>query len=103
MAVQLNETDARANFGDVLGQVCRDQIPVVIEREGKPVAVLISPEQWEDFQQLLKERMFEAVDRLQKLNEDTDPDEVERVVTEEVEEVRRERYERRQQQARRGA
>ena len=94
--------DARANFSDMLSQVYYGQEPVIVERKGKPVAVLISPEQWERYQQQTKDRLFEAIDRLQERNRDADPDEVERDVTEVVEEVRRERYER-QHQTGRGA
>jgi prevent-host-death family protein len=101
MAIRLSEADVAARLGDVLGRVCQDEIPTIIERDGQPVAVLISPAQWDDFQKVLMDRFFEAVDRIRALNEDTDPDEVERIVTEVVEEVRQENYERRQQQARR--
>ena len=94
--------DARANFSDVLSQVCYGQEPVIVEHKGKPVAVLISPEQWERYQQQTKDRLFEAIDRLQERNRDADPEEVEREVSEVVEEVRRERYER-QHQTGRGA
>ena len=94
--------DARANFSDVLSQVYYGQEPVIVERKGKPVAVLISPEQWERYQQQTKDRLFEAIDRLQERNRDADPEEVEREVSEVVEEVRRERYER-QHQTGRGA
>ncbi len=99
---RLAAKDARANFSDVLSRVYYGQEPVIVERKGKPVAVLISPEQWERYQQQTKDRLFEAIDRLQEQNRDADPEEVERDVTEAVEEVRRERYER-QHQTGRGA
>ncbi len=102
MPKRLAVKDARANFSDVLSQVYYGQEPVIVERKGKPVAVLISPEQWERYQQQTKDRLFEAIDRLQEQNRDADPEEVERDVTEAVEEVRRERYER-QHQTGRGA
>ena len=103
MPKRLAVKDARANFSDVLSQVYYGQEPVIVERKGKPVAVLISPEQWERYQQQTKERLFEAIDRLQERNRDVDPAEVERDVTEAVEEVRRERYERQQPTTGRGA
>ena len=76
---------------------------MIFEKSGRPVAVLISPEQWERYQQQTRERFFAAVDRLQERNREMDPEEVERDVTEAVEEVRRERYERRRRDAGRGA
>ncbi len=89
--------DARANFSDVLSQVYYGQEPVIVERKGKPVAVLISPEQWERYQEQTRDRLFEAIDRLQERNLDAGPEEVDRDVTEAVEEVRRERDERQHQ------
>ena len=92
MTKRLSVREARANFSDLLGLVYYGKEPVVIEKKGRPVAVLISPEQWDRYQQQLKERFFETVDRVQDRNADADPQEVERDVTEAVEEVRRERY-----------
>ena len=92
MTKRLSVKEARANFSDLLGLVYYGKEPVVIEKKGRPVAVLISPEQWDRYQQQLKERFFEAVDRVQDRNADADPQEVEHDVTEAVEEVRRERY-----------
>ncbi len=42
----------------------------------------------------IRERFWQAVERIRKRNADKDPDEVLREVTEVVEEVRQERYER---------
>jgi prevent-host-death family protein len=36
--------EARARFADVLGSVYHTGEPVIVERNGKPVAVLISPD-----------------------------------------------------------
>lgn len=91
---------ARANMSELLGSVYYGREPVIVERKGKPVAVWISPEQFqklEEYQQQAKERFFRAVDEVQRLNADEDPDAVLRDVTEIVEQVRRERYEQRQQ------
>jgi hypothetical protein len=57
------------------------------------IAVLISPEQWEQYQRRVKEGFLEAIDRIQQRNLDKDPDEVERDIAEVVEEVRRSRHE----------
>ncbi len=96
MTKRFSVKDARANFSDLLGLVYYGKEPVIVERKGRPMAVLISPEQWERYQQTTKEQFFEAVERLRERNADKDPEEVERDVTRVVEEVRRERYERRQ-------
>src|SRR5215207_8005246 len=89
---RMSVRDTRANFSDVLAQVRYGQEPVVVERNGRAMAVLISPEQWQRYQDQARRRFFEAVDELQERNRDADPAEVERDVAEAVEEVRRERY-----------
>jgi prevent-host-death family protein len=46
MARRMSVHEARANFSDVLGSVYHTGEPVIVERRGKPVAVLVSPEQY---------------------------------------------------------
>lgn len=65
----------------------------MVERKGKPVAVVIPPEQYQKLQEQ-QERAWEAVDRVRERNADKDPDEVLADVTAEVEAVRQEMYER---------
>jgi prevent-host-death family protein len=99
MTKRVSVGQARANLADLIGAVYYGKEPVVVERKGKPMAVWISPEQFEQFEEYQKqarERFFQATDELQRLNADEDPDAVLRDVTEIVEQVRRERYEREQ-------
>jgi prevent-host-death family protein len=91
----MSTKDARANFADLLGLVYYTKEPVIVEKKGKPVAVVVNPTDFEEYQQLAKERFFKTVRETQERNSDKDPDEVLRDVTEAVEEVRQERYERR--------
>ena len=91
---RMSAKEARAKFGDVLGLVHDAKEPVVIEKKGKPMAVLISPDQYERFQEEVDRRFREAVTELRRRNADLDPDVVLRDVTEAVEEVRREQHER---------
>lgn len=95
MVRRWSEADARSKFDELLGQVEHGVEPVVVERAGETVAVLVSPEWWEQYQREAKERFFKIVDEIQARNVYEDPDEVERIVAEAVEEVRRERYEQR--------
>ena len=70
---------------------------VVAEKQGKPGAVVTTPgvdEQSERQREQQIERFWRAVERIGERNKDKDPDEVLAEVTEVVEEVRRERYER---------
>jgi len=90
--------EARANFSDLLGLVYYTKEPVIVERKGKPFAVVISPEQYETMRQEV-EGAWATIDKVQERNADQDPDQVLRDVTAVVEAVRRERYAERQQAA----
>jgi prevent-host-death family protein len=91
---RISAKDARNNFGDLLGQVRYSGEPVIVEKQGRPFAVLISPEDFERFQTIAKEQFFETVREIQQANKDVDPDQVLADVTEAVEAVRQEEYER---------
>src|SRR5215210_8151311 len=89
---RISAKEARSNFSDLLGSVHYSGDPVIVEKKGRPFAVMISPEDFERFQQIAKERLFETVRAVQQDNKDADPDEVLRDVTEAVEAVRQEEY-----------
>jgi prevent-host-death family protein len=91
----MSTKEARASFADLLGLVYYTKEPVIVEKKGKPVAVVVNPTDFEEYQQLSKERFFQTVRKIQEQNSDKDPDEVRRDVTQAVEEVRQERCERR--------
>jgi PHD/YefM family antitoxin component YafN of YafNO toxin-antitoxin module len=91
MVRTISARDATANFADILGSISESNETIVVEDAGKPVAVIISPE---DYREQAWQRFWSAVDRIQERNADKDPDEVYRDVTEVVEEVRQEHYER---------
>ncbi|HLZ68661.1 MAG TPA: type II toxin-antitoxin system Phd/YefM family antitoxin [Dehalococcoidia bacterium] len=90
MTRRISIADARASLSDVTGSVYHTGETVILERHGKPVAVLISPAEYERYREFLKRDLFEAMRELQALNADKDPDEVLADVTRAVEEVRRE-------------
>jgi len=92
----MTASDARENFSELLQAVSRSDEPIVVERKRKAVAVVISPERFERYERQINQRFREAVDEIRRRNADKDPDAVLRDVTEIVEEVRRERYEREQ-------
>lgn len=71
--------------------------PIVVEDQGKPRLVAMSPEEYARLRDDQFERDWQTIQRLQERNADKDPDEVLRAVTAVVEEVRQERYERQQQ------
>ncbi len=92
MVTRMSAKEARATFGKLLGRVQYTQEPVIVEKEGKPLAVVISPEQFEAFQQRLT-CAWATVDRVRERNAGKTPEEVLNEVSAEVEAVRQERYE----------
>ena len=91
---RISAKEARDNFGDLLGSVHYGGQPVIVEKKGKPFAVVISPEDFERFQELARERLFETIQEVRKANQGVDPDQVLADVTAAVEAVRQEEYER---------
>lgn len=96
MPRRMSSKEAREHFSDLLGSVYYTKEPVIVEKKGKPVAVVISPEQYEAFQKE-EERLWRVVDQIRDRNVDNDPDEVLRDVTSIVEDVRKTRYDKREQ------
>lgn len=66
---KMSAQEARAKFADLLGLVYYGKEPVIIEKQGRAFAVVISPE---DYQRLLKEReeRFKVFDDLRARNPD---------------------------------
>jgi prevent-host-death family protein len=91
---RMSAKEARENFADLLGLVYYGKEPVIVERKGRPMAVLISPEQYERYEQQVMERFGQVVDELQQHNANADPEEIQRDIDEALTEVRREQHER---------
>lgn len=85
--------EARDNFADLLGMVYYGKESVIVEKQGRPFAVVVSPEQYERFKQIAKDRFFEIVDEVQAKNKNVSPKKVLKDVTKVVEEVRQNLYE----------
>ncbi len=90
---KMSARDARANFGDLLGSVYYTKEPVIIEKKGRPVAVVINPQDFEVLRKQKQDEAWAAVEEVRQRNADKDPDEVLRDVTAETEAVRQEMYE----------
>lgn len=90
MVKTISTAEARANFGDVLNSVFYTKEPVVVEKKGKVVAVIISPDA---FQRLQDEdaRDWAIIRAVGERNADQEPEAVLADVTAEVAAVRRER------------
>jgi len=89
---KMTAKQARDNFTDLLGWVYYGKDSVIVEKKGRPFAVVISPEDFEKYKKVAKDRFFQMVDEIQKDNRGVDPDEVLREVTSVVEQVRQENY-----------
>ena len=70
-----------------------------MEQERRSVAVAVGPKADEQIEREQRERAWVAIQRIGERNVDTVPDEVLRRVTEVVEQVRQERYERAQRES----
>ncbi len=60
----MSAKEARENFSDLLGMVYYGKEPIIVERKGKPMAVLISPEQFERYEGKVMERFGQVLDEL---------------------------------------
>ena len=97
MARRVSVREVRANLADILGEVYYTKEPVIVEKKGRPMAVLINPEQYERYRENVMDRFERALDELNRRNAGRDPDQLLCEVDAVVEEIRQERFERRQQ------
>ena len=98
--VAINETKER--LYEIIENIARQREPVAIASEGETLAVLLDPRDYERMVRVYDEalaRAWETVEQIRARNTDLDPDEIYRIVTEVVEDVRQERYDRRQSEA----
>lgn len=94
MTSRISAAEARNRFSDILNRAYYRGEATIVERQGKPVAAIINVEQYEQFQAQQKRDLFETIRAIQEHNREADPDEVYRDVTEAVEEIRQEEYDR---------
>ena len=93
MVRRVSSRDARAQFADLIGEVYYGNETVIIERKGKPMAVVLSPSAYEA---LTKEAAADwaVVDGVRARNADKTEEEVLADATAAVVEVRTARRER---------
>jgi len=86
---------ARDNFTDILGMVYYGKAPVVVEKKGRPFAVVVNPteyEKYEKYKKAARKRILEIIEEIQTANKDADYEEVLKDATEAVKEIRKQRY-----------
>ena len=89
-----NATQARDNFSDILGRVKFGKEIITIEKKGKPYAIIMSPEDYEKYKVGARKRFGEVIADIQAKNANVDEEEAMKEITQVVEDVRQEMYER---------
>lgn len=87
--------EARDNFTDVLGMAYYGNQPVIVERKGRPFAVVINPneyEKYEKYKEAARKRILEIIEEIQKANKGANYNAVMKDATEAVEEIRKIRH-----------
>ena len=103
MARTISRQEAKTFFDELTASLSATREAVIIEDGGKPVMVVITPEDYERLRQAdERARLWVAIEAVGRRNADLDPDEVLRDVTETVDAVRQELHEERQLAAQRG-
>jgi len=87
---RMSTKEAQDNFGDFVSRAYDKSEPTIVERHGTPVAVVISPEQYEQFQSQATRELFDTIREIHDRNRDADPDEIEAEIARAVIEVRQE-------------
>lgn len=93
MKRRISAVEARKRLGEILEGVHYRGDEVIIERAGKPMAVVIPAERYEAMEKS-RERLFELIEKNWEHNKDVPYEEVEREVRQAIEEVRGQRRER---------
>ncbi len=79
MVKTVSAMKARGNLGQILEEVYYRGDQYIIERAGKPMAVVVPVEQYEQWRKE-REEFFTLVDKLRERNRDADPEVVARDV-----------------------
>lgn len=87
MKRRISAVEARKRLGEILESVYYRGDEVVIERAGKPMAVVIPAERYEAMERD-RERLFELIEKNWERNKDVPYEEIEREVRQAIEEVR---------------
>lgn len=90
----MTAVDARKRFGELLESVYHGDDEVVIERAGKPMAVVVPVAVYESWDRK-RTRFWDAIKAVHERNKDVPPEVIEQEVAEAVREVRAERRARR--------
>ena len=90
MKRKVSAVDARQKLGELLEGVFYRGDEIVIERAGKPMAVLVPTARYEAMKRD-RDELFEMIRKVQEYNADTPAEVLEREIQEAIEEVRQDR------------
>ncbi|MHB8362506.1 MAG: type II toxin-antitoxin system Phd/YefM family antitoxin [Patescibacteria group bacterium] len=85
----INAKQARENFPDLLDSVYYGNESITIEKQGRPFVVIISPDDYKYYKSITKDRLFNTISEMQKLNKRYSEDEVYNDVKDEVSKLRK--------------
>jgi prevent-host-death family protein len=91
--IVVNVTEARDNLSELLGRVKFGEDIVTVEKKGKPYAVIMNPDEYERYKDIARKNLQTTIDAVQANNADVNAEQVLEDVTQTVERVRQERYE----------
>lgn len=83
----LSAVEMRKKFGEVLEGVYYRGDEVIIERAGKPMAVVVPTDRYEAMRRT-EERLFDFIERNWEKNKDVPPEEIDAAIQEAIQHVR---------------
>lgn len=88
MVRKTNALSARKNLGQLLEEAYYRGDEIIIERAGKPMAVLVSIEEFKNWQKT-REKDFALLDEVKTVNKEASSKKIEKDVEEAIREVRK--------------
>jgi hypothetical protein len=89
MTKKVTRLEAAHNFDALVGTLARSTEPVFVEDDGKVIAVLVGPAQYEEQEW---DALLAGIERIHAHNDDKDPDQIEADIQRAVDEVRTDMY-----------
>jgi prevent-host-death family protein len=93
MEKQIGAFEARRKFGQLIEEAFYNKDAFIVQRSGRPMAVIISFDEYQKWRTLAKERFFQMVDEVWQRTQQTPVAELEADVAEAVAALRAEQLE----------
>ena len=84
--------EARRRFGQLIEEAFYRRDHFIVERSGRPMAVIVPIEDYQKWQRLAKARIFGMLEQVWERNADIPPEELERDVEEALANLRRDAH-----------